>query len=117
MAEKSCFYKLEEIVKGKSFTKLLIERCERMLEQMLVVPIIRPAFDDTGDIPKQGICFDYDDDYVNIEIFISDDRVTGLLSDGSFDYSYFTFDTESDAINFWNFITKLSYIGDEKICR
>lgn len=87
---------------GKAFSKLLIERCRRMAEQMNVVPDLRPTIEDS-------VCLSYDDADIGVEIAVYDDKIEGFVSDSDDNYSVFVFDTEEDTVNFWNtFVRVLS---------
>lgn len=107
MNKKECFEKLDEISEyengwsnygnGCAFSPLLIERCRRMLEQMNAVPEIMPTIEDE-------ICFQYDTEDIGIEIAVSNQEISGFVSDNSDNTSFFVFETESDAVNFWNII-------------
>lgn len=80
---------------GKPFSKLLIERCERIAEKLNVKPRVRPTL-------EGEICFDYDTNDINVEIVIDDNGLFGFVTKNDIDNSVFTFDTEESAINFWN---------------
>lgn len=107
MNKNECFEKLYEIAdykdgwsnygNGHAFSKLLIERCGRMLEQMNISPKIMPTVED-------AICFQYDTDNIGFEIAVSNEEITGFVSDSSDNTSLFVFETEMDAVNFWNVI-------------
>lgn len=95
-------YEISELKDGwdsfgecKAFSKLLIERCERMAKQMNNLSEIRPTVEDS-------ICFDFHNDYIDMEICISNEDVGGFISDPQQNESIFVFETEEDAINFWN---------------
>lgn len=107
MDKNECFDKLDEIAEykdgwsyygnGHAFSGLLIERCRRMAEQMNVTPEVMPTVEDE-------ICFQYDTDDVGIELVTSNEEITGFVSDNSDNTSLFVFDTEEDAVNFWNVV-------------
>lgn len=107
MNKNDCFEKLDEIAEykdgwsnygnGYAFSKLLIERCRRMAEQMNIVPEIMPTVEDE-------ICFQYDTEDIGIEIAVSNEEISGFVSDNSDNTSLFVFETETDAVNFWNII-------------
>ncbi len=108
MNKFNCFKKLSEIAElkngwgymgcGKKFSKFLIKRCERMLKQINTMPYIRAAFD-------KKICFDFDNDNISLEIAISNNKISGFLTDTRKMCSEFLFETETDAVNFWNTVT------------
>ena len=81
----------------KAFSRFLIERCERILESLLVAPDIRPTI-------EYAIAFDFDCADVGVELSISDDKITGFVADPQDNTSVFSFNTELDAVNFWNTI-------------
>lgn len=100
-------YEISELKDGwdksgecKAFSKLLIERCERMAKQMNSLTEIRPTIDGC-------ICFDFDNDVIDMEICVYDNEIQGFVSNPVEDASLFTFETETDAVNFWNNIVAL----------
>lgn len=120
MNKNECFEKLDEIAEykdgwgyegcGHSFSKLLIERCKRMLEQMSVLPEIMPTTEDE-------ICFQFDTGNVGIEIVVSNEEISGFVSDNLDNTSFFVFETEAAAVNFWNIIVgSLAENDGEEIC-
>lgn len=82
---------------GRKIPAIVIERCERMADQMDGAFETRPTLDG-------GVCFDFDNEDISLEIAICGDSIMGFLSDSEDTPSSFMFETESDAINFWNMV-------------
>lgn len=81
-----------------------IEKCVYMVDEMTIVPHIRPIIDD--DMYGYGIAFDYDEDKYGlfVEIFVADEGVYGYTSYKDEENSNFEFENVEDAINFWNVV-------------
>lgn len=86
---------------GKSFSKLCIERCERMLQNMNIKPDIRATI-------EEGICFDLYADKIDAEIVVDTNEISGFMTINDIDTTTMIFETENDAVNFWNIITELA---------
>lgn len=107
MEKQECLMKLNEIAEykygwdklhvGNAFSPLLIDRCKRMLDKMDFAPDIRPTIED-------AVVFDFDCKNTSVEISISDSKIIGFVSDMMDNPSEFQFDSETDAVNFWNTI-------------
>ncbi|MBD5080363.1 MAG: hypothetical protein HDT44_01205 [Ruminococcaceae bacterium] len=113
MDKMQCNDKLDELLDyeygwgsfndGKTFSKMLIERCKRLLSQFDVIPEIRPTID--GEV-----AFDYDCEVVGIEIVVTDDKISGFTTNKFVDNpSLFIFVSEEDAVNFWNTFVGVFY--------
>ncbi len=110
MDKQKCFDKLDELAEyengwggclgGTAFSKMLLERCYRLVEQMETEPEIRPTVENC-------IAMDFDTSEIGIEISVSDNAVKGFVSDVDDNYSCFAFDDEESAVIFWNTMTKL----------
>ncbi len=107
MINRECYEKLDEIAgykngwgyygKGHSFSGRLIERCRNMVGKMIPVPEIMPTI-------EEEICFQFDTDEFGIELAISNEEITGFVSDSADNTSFFVFGSDDEAVNFWNII-------------
>ncbi len=89
---------------GGKVSDTLIKICVDMANDMTVVPRVRPIVDD--EIYGTGIAFDYDEEGggLSIELTVTDDGFYGYINYNEDEISSFDFDTETDAVNFWNVI-------------
>ncbi len=89
---------------GGNVSDTLIELCVDMVSEMTFVPCVRPIVDD--DIYGTGIAFDYDEEGggLSVEITVTDDGIYGYINYNEDEISSFDFDTETDAVNFWNVV-------------
>lgn len=104
MNKNKCLEKLDEIsayednwseLGGHAFSKNLIDRCRRMVSKMNVPPNIMPTVEDE-------ICFQFDNENIGVEIAVSRGEISCFVSDSAENFSYFVFDDQESAVNFWN---------------
>ncbi len=89
---------------GGKVSDTLIKKCVDMANEMTFVPCVRPIVDD--EIYGTGIAFDYDEEGggLSVEITVTDNGVYGYINYNEDEIGCFDFDTETDAVNFWNVI-------------
>ena len=113
MDKMQCYDKLDELLHyeygwgsfgdGETFSKMLVERCKRLVKQFDVISEIRPTVD--GEV-----AFDYDCEKIGIEMVVKDNEISGFITNKFVDKpSLFTFVSEEDAVNFWNTLVGVFY--------
>lgn len=109
---------IENIAADKNFLPdYIVKKCTGMAENMTTAPFVCPIIDD--ELYGTGIAFDYnvDENGFFVEISVTDEGVWGYVCYCDANESSFAFESENDAVNFWNVVVgKMAVKGKILYC-